>query len=58
MEHFANAEDALGDEGAVGPFQPIKCDVPKRGVPVDEDKPKREALLEKRKGNRGGGGEA
>jgi hypothetical protein len=48
VEHFANAEDALGDEGAVGPFQPIKCDVPKRRVPVDEDKPKRKALLEKR----------
>jgi hypothetical protein len=58
VQYFAHAEDALRNEGTVGPFQPIKRYVPKCGVSVDEQEPKREALLEEGQGDWGGSGAA
>jgi hypothetical protein len=58
VEHFAGAEDALGDERPVRPFQPIKRDMPKGGVSVHKHEPKRESLHEESEGDPSGGGGA
>jgi hypothetical protein len=58
VEHLVEAEDAAGEEGAVGPFEPVQRDVPECSVAVGEKQPEGEAVGEEGEGDWSGGGGA
>jgi hypothetical protein len=55
---LVEAENAVGEEGAFRPFEPVQRDVPECSVAVGQKQPKGEAVGEEGEGDWSGGGGA